>query len=984
MAGVHLGSALAQIHRLFDEGTLAGLPDARLLERYASERDELAFETLVKRHGRMVMAVCRGVVDDPNDADDAFQAAFLLLARKAGALWVHDSLGGWLHRVACRIALHVKADAARRRNVERQGAERTGWWYLAAEPCADIHTVLHQEINRLPERYRKPIVLCYLEEMTYQQAATHLRWSEGTTRGRLARARELLRARLNRRGIQSAGAALPAISGSARFLPNPELLSSTVRAARHFMLGSRLASGIVPATTTALVKQAMRTMVLTKLKAAAAAVIAIGLLTWVAAGIAAVGPVGVTGREAGNSLIEGRTPSDQGAAQPARGDQANAAGNQQQSVTFQGQVLGPDGKPASGAVIYTFMARRGEIPKAVSRAKGGDDGKFQFDLNKAEFDAVIDIAPLATVMVVAAAPGTGPDWVAVRTPPEGGLSLRLVDDSVPIEGRIVDLQGKPVAGAKISRGWIKAEGPDGIDPYLELVRDDPMQASNHNFAKNYWDGFELPGQPLSVVTDANGRFRLSGIGRDRIVGIGVEGPTIQSATIEVMTRRGVKVSSPPGSFAGETIYPATFEHFIPPGRALTGVVRDRKTKMPIAGVEVGGRDNSARTKTDDHGRYTLAGFPKSKQYGLMVLAGDKPPYFVTCSAVPDNAGLEPIEVNVDCLPGIPMRLKLIDKGTRMALRNADVYYRPIYPNAHVRDVSGYSPVMGNGPYNSGVLQDDGSYLLGVLPGPGGVFVRTAPGVFRPACVDPRKFFKKASPDSKKEQRVTMYGDTDTIYTAVGQGWAGTPQSQFSGIVLVDPAEGSGPISVELALERDPKREVRVVGPDGDLLSDVVTEGSGALSSPASGVVTVSQLNPVRPQRFIFRQDAKKLIGFLIAGGDEPAPYVVKLQPWGTITGRLVDPEGKPRPRVELMTRDWQRALLDPARGVILYGQKTDKDGRFRYERLMPGQEYSAVAVGEQAMKGGFGVVIDRVVLKPGETKDLGDVQSRMDKPEMKP
>ena len=77
-------------------------------------------------------------------------------------------------------------------------------------------------------------------------------------------------------------------------------------------------------------------------------------------------------------------------------------------------------------------------------------------------------------------------------------------------------------------------------------------------------------------------------------------------------------------------------------------------------------------------------------------------------------------------------------------------------------------------------------------------------------------------------------------------------------------------------------------------------------------------------------------------------------------------------------------MLDPARGVIHYGQKTDKDGRFRYERLMPGQEYSAVAVGEQAAKGGFGVVIDRIVLKPGETKDLGAVQSRMDKPEMKP
>ena len=124
MARIHRGTALSQIHRLFDEGTLAGLPDGRLLERYVVERDELAFETLVKRHGRMVTAVCQGVVEDPHDAEDAFQAAFLLLARKARTLWVDDSLGGWLHRVACRIALQVRYDAARRREHERRAAER--------------------------------------------------------------------------------------------------------------------------------------------------------------------------------------------------------------------------------------------------------------------------------------------------------------------------------------------------------------------------------------------------------------------------------------------------------------------------------------------------------------------------------------------------------------------------------------------------------------------------------------------------------------------------------------------------------------------------------------------------------------------------------------------------------------------------------------------------------------------------------------------
>ncbi len=981
MASVHRGSALRQINRLFDEGTLAGLPDARLLERYARERDELAFESLVQRHGAMVMAVCRGVVADPNDADDAFQAAFLLLARKAERLWVNDSLGGWLHRVACRIALQLKSDTARRRDQERQAAERADGRCRSAAPWDDVPTVLHQEIDRLPERYRKPIVLCYLEDMTYQQAADLLRWSEGTTRGRLARAREMLRVRLKHRGIQSAGAALPLLSGRGEVVRlAQEVIQSTVRAARQFTLGNTAQVATISATTTALVQQTIRTMMVTKLKAAGAAVLLLGVLSGVASGLAAMSAAPQPETGASDPPTERRlSPLEARGQSP---ETAQRQSGQTENLTFKGRVLGPDGKPVARASIYTLQFDAPESVKPVLRGESAKDGKFQFDVSKSDFDSIVEKGPFASFTLVATAAGLGPDWAEMRKPPEGDLSLQLVDDSVPIAGRIVDLQGKPVAGAKISRGRIKAEGPQGIDPYLTLVREDPFKASNHNFAKNYWTA--LPGKGVTAVTDADGRFRLSGIGRDRIVDLGVEGPTIQSATIHVMTRTGKAVSSAPGSFGGETIYPASFEHFIPPGRALTGIVRDKKTKQPMAGVEVCGQDTSARTRTDAQGRYMLVGFPKSKSYGLMVLAGEKAPYFVTCMRVPDQAGLEPVEADVDCQPGIPVRLKLIDKETGKPLRNADVFYEPIFPNPHTRQVSGYSPVQASGPYNSGVIQDDGTYLIGVLPGPGGIFVRTHQGMYRPACVDPGKFFKVKASTNSKEQQQPRYGDLNSIFTAVGEGWGGMPQSQFSAIVLVNPAEDSGPFSAEAVLERDPKREVRVIGPDGDALTDVAAEGDGAESSSARGQVTVSQLNPQRPRRFIFRHDAKKLVGFLIARGDEAEPYVVKLQPWGTITGRLVDSSGKPRAKVDLMTGDWSQAVNDPARGIISIGQQTDSDGRFRYERLVPGQKYSADAVGEQAAKGGFGVVIDRVVLKPGETKDLGDVQSRPEKLEMKP
>jgi hypothetical protein len=184
--------------------------------------------------------------------------------------------------------------------------------------------------------------------------------------------------------------------------------------------------------------------------------------------------------------------------------------------------------------------------------------------------------------------------------------------------------------------------------------------------------------------------------------------------------------------------------------------------------------------------------------------------------------------------------------------------------------------------------------------------------------------------------------------------------------------------------RDQKRDVHVVGPNGEPLTGVTVEGDGGDTTKTPGLLTVSKLNPNRPKRFNFRQQAKKLVGCLIARGDETEPYTVKMQSWGTITGRLVDAEGKPTPGARLVTSDWQAAVIDPARGVFPDGAKTGADGRFGYEGLVPGQEYSANAIGEKAANGGYSVVIDRLVLKPGETRDLGDVQTRLDKPETNP
>src|SRR5688500_5567942 len=148
----------------------------------------------------MVLRVCRGILRDGHDAEDAFQATFLILARKARSLWVRDSPGPWLHGVAYRVASTARSTVSRRRSKERQAAERMSA-VVAERDWDDLGAVVHEELNRLPGRYRAAVVLCCLEGLTQQQAAQQLGWPLGTVQSRLARGRERLRLRLTRRGL---------------------------------------------------------------------------------------------------------------------------------------------------------------------------------------------------------------------------------------------------------------------------------------------------------------------------------------------------------------------------------------------------------------------------------------------------------------------------------------------------------------------------------------------------------------------------------------------------------------------------------------------------------------------------------------------------------------------------------------------------------------------------------------------------------------
>ncbi len=237
MAGVFAGDVGRHLGRIFGGGSAVGLTDGELLERFAHRRDEsaaAAFEIILARHGAMVLAVCRQVLGDEHAAEDAFQATFLVLVRRAGTLRVRapGSIGPWLHGVAYRIAIKARQGAARGRARERRAARPEVGEISAAIEQAELQALLHEEIDRLPAKYRAPIVLCYFEGRTHDEAAAALRWPVGTVRGRLARARERLRARLIRRGVTPGGWAGASLLGPiVRVEPPARLLEATVAAA---------------------------------------------------------------------------------------------------------------------------------------------------------------------------------------------------------------------------------------------------------------------------------------------------------------------------------------------------------------------------------------------------------------------------------------------------------------------------------------------------------------------------------------------------------------------------------------------------------------------------------------------------------------------------------------------------------------------------------------------------------------------------------
>jgi RNA polymerase sigma factor (sigma-70 family) len=414
--GEFSGAFIHQLERLFQHGTAIGLSEGELLDRFIAAHDEAAFEALIARHGPMVLGVCRRLLRDPNDVDDAFQATFLVLVRKAGSLRRRDLLGNWLYGVAHRVATRSRCLAARRLarvphgqdtldRLDEEGGQAAAVHDAPSQPDSEPSPWLHEEVGRLPEKYRSLVLLCYFEGLTHEQAAARLGWPIGTVKGRLARARDRLRRRLAGRGVIVSDAALAshlALVDALNAVPEP-LERATLEAARsiaHASAARTVTAAAVSLPVATLVDGVSRAMMMTHIKAVCLVLLVAGAVT-----------TGFVVAAAQITPLERETNPPTAALKSAGPEKAKEL-----LLAYQGGAASPPAKPLDPSKMETrpdgsSATKKGGPPAAEASTPGPMGGAMEgggSDDAEYQFRNRIRIAQLAAVLAAAAAEQQNP------------------------------------------------------------------------------------------------------------------------------------------------------------------------------------------------------------------------------------------------------------------------------------------------------------------------------------------------------------------------------------------------------------------------------------------------------------------------------------------------------------------------------------------------------------------------------------------------
>jgi RNA polymerase sigma factor (sigma-70 family) len=990
MTHMATGSVVRQLGALFRGGSVAGLSDRQLLERYtAGGHDpvgEAAFAALVARHGPMVGRLCRQLLGDVQHAEDAFQAVFLVLAQKARSIRDPDLLGNWLYGVAVRTAQCARQQVARRRQREESdtmSGPGTGWC-SSAEPTAppadhpaidrEQAEALHVEVDRLPHAFRLPVVLCYFEGLTIDEAARRLRCPSGTLHSRLARAREKLRRSLLQRGFVLSTTAM-----AAALTPRPAsasvsslLCDSTTRAAIAFAARHAAVGGLLKTPAAAVAQKVLRTMLIHKLKIVALTVLFLGAIAtgagyhWRSAFAQSRSREGEPPGEpiAQQARTEPRPPGNvgRGSHDPAQPPDRRSPGEDPARMTVVGRVLDPQGKPVPGAsvAVYAVLKQPGNLvhfgamrESAIGHAESDGSAHFRLGAPRTSSSAH------ERLRAVAIAPGYGAGWVDLdRDAEEPAADIALRPERV-IHGRLFDLQGQPARGVRVS---VEAMGHAVQNPDASPDRVEGPSIEGRSDAKS------PPAWPSPTTTDADGRFTVRGVGQGLRIILLADDPRFARERIIV---------DPEGTNGSKPVTAA-----LEPARVFTGRVTDAGTGQPVPRVTIlilayrGNRGFSSNFETDSEGRFR--GNPITADHYNVSARVPEGQLYLNAAAGSIRWPKGAIEHRLDLVlsRGTLIQGKVTEEGSGRPVARAMLGYFGRPPEGGETD----APGPRNGYTQTG---PDGSFRLAVLPRPGMLAV--------------------LGPSEDYVHQMTGH------WILIGAGTSGARRYAHA-FIPCDLKPGTETLEVNVVLRRGATVKARVIGPNGQPVPDAwmlsrtmlhpqhvpwrawhgtyhgeVRDGHGEIHGlPPDAEVPVSFL------------DARHKWGATVLLTGRPAAggsVTVQLQPCGAARARLIGPDGRPiagfrDPRLIAMIVSpgplSLRTVPPPSQPVadldalsaidpINYANPptSDAEGRIAFPALIPGATYIVRTFTANRRL----LFHKEFTVKPGETIDLGDIQT---------
>ncbi len=963
---LHLRSQLAAQQR-------GGDSDEQLLHDFTTRRDESAFAVLLRRHGPMVLHVCRRVLGHEQDAEDAFQATFLVLAQNAASLRNKTALASWLHGTAYRTALKARQSAARRRKHEEQTAARS-----PANPSEEllwreVRTLLDEEIMHLPEIYRSVFVLCCLESLSQMEASRRLGMKVRTVSNRLAEARKRLGQQLRRRGVELT--AVLAISGlaaqSASALPTG-LMATTIQSTLAAAAGEGL-SGIVSASVAQLVKSATAAMMVSKAKIATVLLLTASMLAgasvWAYRGLAA------------NAL----TPSTQPAEPPAgKADDKKAALPQREAaktVEIQGCVLDPDGKPKAGAEL--LLLSHGSNGKVTQLGVSAADGCFTALIPQVKKE----LSPA----LIAQADGAGMGFIDLRKWKAGkSVELRLVKDR-EIRGRIVNTEGKPVVGARLTVENVGIGDNESMDSFLTQWKKKFYGAAlppGGIQLMSPLDSGHQKGALFAATTDTEGRFAFRGLGEERFVWLHLSGGGVAVKNLWIVNRGGfdpkpynqaARDRVPKGMelrSSSEMLRGPDLSVIAEAEKVIRGTVKDADSGKGRPNVVVhlshaGGRgvEVPLQSTTDAEGRYEIRGAHKAQSYTLQVAEDATLGYMPSRLEAADTPGYQPVLTDIRVKKGVIITGRIIERTTGKPVRGF-VESAVLVGNPFAKD---YPPFdLMSGWFRLRDTDADGDFRVVAIPGP--VLLMGGPSDPKTECA-----FKSPLPDAKYPHYFDNSLGPDFPCLIDFHGVSRPIQGNFCKVLQIK--EDAKVVKQDIVLERASVLSVQIHDADDKPLLGVWVGGSRLpnMLPPIQcdqAECSAYQVEAGKPRLLVFFHPVRKLVGTLTVKGGEKAPVVAKLGPAGSIKGRLLGADGKALAGVEVDVQYSQNAasavhnVIHRAKQIV-----TDSNGAFAFDELIPELKFKLTfRHGRRRFERQAKPADTRSQVKAGECRDLGAIK----------